>query len=421
MKNELLPRSLTVRAAVLLAAAVTGTSLPAGDVFVTVDFLDQMGMTRYQPVMTVEKIQDMVRRYKETGVAGFLWRVASLGVAGYRTPTLTQVEEVDDVDITELKKRAVGSVNLLRRPLWRESYTKTWSRTLNTVDVYTEVEKTLHAEGMKLYFWIDLFDEMRGKFLAAHPECLVRTPEGGTFPGLRDYANEMAVREKLDEIAELYRYRPDGLYLSSSCHARHLKFTEADEAFGRLPAAKFTEFLRRLRAESAPHGIKLMISAPFGGSLNFCSPYFSNHVKYRIEVDWKTWIDEGLADSLSLAEYNILWGQTGIWASKGLTDAGPGHYGLDVFAPEYVAYNRGRVKLYVFNGLDLKSRPEAISRATCESLKFGLDGQIVHESMLLENQTEDMNALKEACRRLKEQVLPGICVKTSMAKETEGE
>ena len=107
--------------------------------------------------------------------------------------------------------------------------------------------------------------------------------------------------------------------------------------------------------------------------------------------------------------------------SFGLTDAGPGHYGLDVFAPEYVAYNRGRVKLYVFNGLDLKSRPEAISRATCESLKFGLDGQIVHESMLLENQTEDMNALKEACRRLKEQVLPGICVKTSMAKETEGE
>lgn len=369
----------------------------ASDVYVTVDFLDECGMAAHQPFMAEKDIREMVVKYRNAGVKGLVWRVASLGIAGYLTDRMTQITNATEIDRSHMQKR---KNDFSKHFLWPEPYMKTWERTMKETDVYTTVVRVCHEEGLELYFWVDLFDEMYGKFLSAHPECLVQTKDGANFPGLRDYANPTAVREKLDEIAELYRYRPDGLYLSSSCHARHLNFPEPDGAFGTLPAAKFTEFLRALKSECSPHGIKLMVMAPFGGSLNFCSPYFSNHVKYRVETDWKTWIDEGIADSLILADYCLQWRQDGIWASKGLKDARPGHYGFDVFAPEFVDYNRGRAKLYFFNGLELKTHPAAIARSTYEVRKFGLDGQLVHESMLMENNPADVEALKESRRRM---------------------
>lgn len=370
---------------------------PAGsDQFVAVDFYDELCFAHNKPAMTVAVIRDMVRKFKEAGAAGLTWRLAPLGVAAYPSEHLTKITELDSVyHNKEMEKRQNGT------PMWwRFDTVCAFTRTLESIDPNEEIVKACHEAGLQLYFWIDLFDEMLSKFLCAHPECLVHTSDGARYPGLRDYANETAVRQKLDELAELYKYRPDGLYLCSSCHARHLSFPEPDGAFGTLSAATFTKFLRRLKKECSPHGVKLMVMAPLGGSLNFNSPYFSDKVKYRIETDWKTWIDEGLADSLVLGDYELLWSQDGIWRSKGQTDIGPGHSALDVYASEFVKYNCGRSKLYFWCGLFPEKRAEFVKRSADEAIKHRLDGYLLHEGMLIENEPAVLSAMKDAKRRL---------------------
>ena len=377
---------------------LVGTGLSAfakGDIYVALDFYDDMGMARHQPMMTVQQLRAMAKEYKSADCKGVAWRVAPLGVAGYRTKLMTQIEEVGSQPTEELKKRDNG---FLKKLTWGERFKGPWKKTLDSIDVCAEAVKAFHEEGLEFYFWLDLFDEMNSKFLAEHPECLVKTADGATFPGVRDYGDEKAVRGKLDEIAELYRYRPDGLYLSSSCHTRHLGFPEADGAFGTLPAEKFTGFLRQLKKECSPHGVKLMVMAPFNGALHFCSPYFSDHSKYKIEIDWKRWIDEGIADSLMLADYQFPWNDFSGWRLEGIQKVGPGSYPLDVFVPEYVKYSRGRAKLYFYNSVDCDTK-KAISqleRGAKYVAKLRMDGFLAHESMIFEGNAAILKTLKKA-------------------------
>lgn len=77
-----------------LAVAMCGLASQGKDIFVTVDFFDEMGLTDYSPAMTSDHIRKLVKRHKEAGVDGLLWRVASLGLAGYPSGRLTQISEI---------------------------------------------------------------------------------------------------------------------------------------------------------------------------------------------------------------------------------------------------------------------------------------------------------------------------------------
>lgn len=387
-----------------LALAMCGLAAQGKDIFVTVDFFDEMGFRDYSPAMTSDHIRKLVKRHKEAGVDGLLWRVASLGLAGYPSERLTQISEITTIDRSEAVRREDCSGGSMPASTWMipdrdkryRPYYETFKATMAAMDPFAEARRICKEEGVKLYFWVDLFDEMFGKFLVAHPECLVRTKEGARYPGVRDYANETAVREKLEEIAELYKYKPDGLYLSTSCHSRHLKFDEPDGAFGTLPGPVFTAFLVRLRKECAPRGVKLMIGLPLGGSFNFCSPYRSANAKYRIELEWKRWIDEGIADSLVFGDYERLWDRPDEWRAKAVPP--PGKVApIDFYAPEYVASVKGRVKLYLFSGwLTAKNMFEKTDRCAADANKYGFDGLFLHESATIETVKGAFDGLRKA-------------------------
>ena len=387
----------------MLAVAMGALAAQGKDVYVSVDFLDEMGLKAYSPAMTADHIRTLVKRHRQAGVKGLLWRVASLGLAGYPTERMTQIGEFAAIDRTEPVKRANGKEGGLSPVTWLDPvrepryvpYYETFKGTMAAIDPFAEARRICREEGVELYFWVDLFDEMFGKFLIAHPECLVHTPDGARYPGLRDYANATAVREKLDEIAELYRYKPDGLYLSTSCHSRHLKFTEPNGAFGVLPGATFTAFLAQLKKECAPHGVKLMIGTPLGGTLPFCSSYWSANEKYRIEIEWKRWIDEGIADSLVFGDYETLWDRLGFWMTKPEPPA-EGVAPVDFYAPEYVRYAKGRVKLYLFSGWLGGNASAEMARCAQYAKKHGLDGFFAHESATIETVAGAFEGLRKA-------------------------
>ena len=351
-------------------------------IYVNVDFLDEMFRTWHgeKRGVTATDITNIIRNCKSIGAVGVNWRVAATGIACHPSRLMADIEYAVEKSqySAEIVKRLVAKE---KNPIGylREDFVAFYRATAKTTpDPLAVAVGASHAEGLKINFWVDLHDEMFGKFTTEHPECLVRTPEGGTMPGVRDYGNKTAVAEKIAEISELFKYQPDGFYLCPSCHSRHFDYHEADGAFGTLSAAKFTDFLRCVRTALRPHGFELVMGMSCGG-LNFCSPYFSSHVKYRIEHDWKTWVDEKIVDALIVGDYEILHGYGEDWIPRGVTRAGA-REPAEVFLPEYVKYVRGRIPLYGFSTwLTSKNMKVVMNRNTEDVLKYGLDGMVLHE------------------------------------------
>ena len=377
----------------------------AKDIYVNIDFYDEMlRCWRIERRGTEARdVTNLVKRCRDAGATGVNWRVASLGVACHPAINIGDIEYAlskaqfsPDVE----RRHWGGKTNALRvADGMRDVYRATMRSMPDSLDVAV---KTCHALGVKINFWIDIHDELFGKFVTEHPECLVRTPQGTTMPGVRDYGNETAVRSKLAELEELFRYRPDGFYFCPSCHSRHLAYDEPDEAFGRLEAAKFTDFLRRAKASFRPYGFTLTMGVGSGGTLDFCSPHFSPHAKYRIEHDWRTWVDEGIVDALVLADYERFnRGCDNFWRAKGVVPDGVNDP-AERFLPEFTGHVKGRVPLYYYVNLPGSScRPglSEVMRADSATIAlYGLDGAFLHEAANLESHVSGFRPVEEMRR-----------------------
>lgn len=372
-----------------LAAAAAVPAL-AGDVIVTIDYYDEPLAAAHSNGMTRAGIRALAAEYGRIGVKAVAWRVASAGAGSYRSNRLSTMKWIRETPHPVRDARWFTGSWMPKS--WPDAYlARSWEKTLDEFDPMEVAAEAFHAEGLEFWLFVDLYDEMYSRFLEEHPECLVKTPGGANYPGVRDYANDTAVREKLKDIAELYRYKPDALYFSTSCHSRHLGFPESDGAFGTLPGEKLTGFLRQLKAECEPHGVKIVMGVSLGKTLDFCSPYFDPHPRYRVEQDWRRWIDEGLVAGLLLGDYEILWPPEDgwwfdYWKLKGLeAHPSPGKLPLDVFLPEIKAYAKGRVKLYLFsgwlNGRMLEQQLKTVSGAVRQ---YDVDGYFAHESVAIE-------------------------------------
>jgi len=388
------------------ANAAVGRTAPKADVredvYVTVDFYDEI-LAVYTNGMTRADVRALVRKYADIGVKGLVWRVASLGVAGHRSKLMSSPSwSHGNTNFQAFARTGNPSLEEYRdQRRWPDAKTTaTWEKTLATIDPYAEAVAACHEAGMELLLWVDLYDERCGRWLYEHPDMQVKTPAGATYPGLRDYARPDAVREKLDEIAELYRYGADGFYLSSSCHSRHLDFPEPDEAFGRLPGDKLTGFLRQLRKESSPHKLKLVMGVPFGDTLDFCSPHFSAHPRYRIEQQWKRWIDEKLVDAMVLGDYQENWTFVDLWKLKGVDMSKHDVPPFDQLAGAYRDYAKGRVKLYVFPGwYEVNTLGSQIAGNRAASRRMKLDGFFAHESCTIEMAPDGFDILRRELHR----------------------
>ena len=358
-------------------------------IFMTVDFFDEISL--HGDAMRPNDVRVLVSKCKSAGVDGILWRTAGLGVAGYPSKRLSNLEWLHSADRSVLFERAEGSIPQGERynpdtPL---------AKTLGIMDPVAEAVAACNDMGLDIYLWVDVFDEQNGRFLIEHPDCQIMSSAGKYWPGVRDYSNHVAVEAKIDDIRELLAYSPNGLYLSTSCHSRHLPFPEADYDFGVLPADTYTGFLRRLGEVAC--GIKIMVGTPFGATMDFCAPYMSDHVKYQVEIDWRRWIDENLADTLVLGDYEWTWDGVANWHAKGLdmVSCVPGHEPADIFGPEYATYSKGRVNLVFFSswlsayaqhhhGASSRNLVDAM-RLRAETVeRTGIDGLLLHEAHTFE-------------------------------------
>ncbi len=151
-----------------------------------------------------------------------------------------------------------------------------------------------------------------------------------------------------------------------------------------------------------PHGLTLTMGTACGGTLDFCSPYFANHPKYRIGHDWKTWVDEGIADALVVADYERFNRRCdGFWRAKGVVPDGVNDP-AERFFPEFTGYVKGRVPLYLHIRLPGKKPRElkaALETDGATVLKFGLDGAQLHELMIIENRKGGFDMLADMRRR----------------------
>ena len=359
----------------------------AREIYVNVDFCDEVrwNWARTGRGYAPQDVTNLLRRCRMAGATGINLRSAPLGIVFHPSERAWRIDEavskgVNSISVAERRTddNAIGHL--------AEKTIASFSATMETLpDAVAEFATVSKSEGLKFNIWMDIHDEMFGKFTTEHPECLVKTAAGKTFPALRDYGNEVAVADKLAELAEYFKYHPDGFYFCPSCHTRHMKIDEPDNAFGTLPAAKFTDFLRRAKSAFRPHGFTLTVGTACGGSLNFCSPHFSGHVKYRIEHDWKTWIDEKIVDGLVVADYERLHVYDGIWRSKGIVPDATLRHPIDYCLREFPAYTKRRVPLYYFSTwLTKDTMEDVLSQGTYDVLAYGLDGIFIHEAMMIE-------------------------------------
>ena len=393
-----------------------------------VDFFDELALHVPQGYMSAADVEELVAECKRTGIDTMYWRALGLGTAGYPSKLAGSAEWLAQADLSlsmarrsKEEQKAYAERKRKGEIGHRDSLLV---RTLEKMDPIATARDACRRHGIEFYIWFDIIDEGSNKFLIEHPEYLVVGRDGKTvWPGLRNYANRAAVNNQLKVADELLAYKPDGLYLSMSCHTRHLNFPEPDDFFGynaeidaaykratgrslktgKLDEAKwhsikgdfFTEFLRKVKQRASAVNAKIAIGTQFGPTTNLTSPYFDGGVKFRFETQWKRWIDEGIADALILGDYEWPWDRVPTWKPKGYMPP-EGKQIADVLAGEYVAYSRGRAELLFFSswlsayaeghqGASASNLRDAMRMRAKTVLNTDVDGICLHEAHTFEH------------------------------------
>lgn len=409
-------------------------------IVMNVDYFDEVCI-REKP-FDADDVEVLIRSCAEFGVDTIFWRAIGLGEAGYPSRYLGEPGTLAECDMSSFLSRVEGepadnkneSGNFVLQNQKRDSliaWEKRISQSLQLMDPITAARDACKRHGLEFFIWHDYIDEQLNHALAKHPQWRVLGKDGiTTFPGLRSYAIEEAVVDQLRVIEELLQYRPDGIYLCTSCHNRHLHFPEPDDFFGYeepikvackergvyLEADTFdqeiwhdvkgdsiTNFFRRVKQLAKPLGVKLAIGTQLGQHTILTSPVFSTHVPYRFTTQWRQWIDEEIADILILGDYEWPWDYVPIWEAKRMhwpKDT----YPADVEWREYAEYSPDRVRLYWFSswlsayvsqhaGASAGSLAEAMQRRAQTLAATPVQGICLHEAMTFERETDGFKTI----------------------------
>jgi hypothetical protein len=414
--------------------------MPKKYIVMNVDYFDEVCIR--EQLFNDAAIEELVERCATAGVDTLFWRATGLGVAGYPSRLLQDSATLGSADMSSFLARVDGEESRsdgktfaleTRKRHALIDWGKRLTTSLQTCDPLTVARDACRRHGLRFFIWHDPFDEQLNRQIAAHPEWRVLGRDGTTtFPGLRSYAIEAAVQDQLAVVQELLAYRPDGLYFSTSCHNRHLDFPEADDFFGfeapvkaacqaqgvDLDAKEFdatiwhevkggfvTDFFRRVQQLAAPQGAQLALGTQLGAQTIFTSPVFSTHVPYRFATQWKTWIDEGLADILVLGDYEWPWDNVPIWEAKRMSWP-EGVYAADAEWRPYVEYSGGRAQLYWFSswlsayaakhqGASADSLAGAMEMRAQTLNANGADGICLHEAMTFEQESDGFETINK--------------------------
>jgi len=317
--------------------------------YMNIDFDDEV-QCREHPVSR-QDVWEILECSKAMGCVGVIWRCTTLGRADYRSEIMDRADRAFDVEDHDAQQ-ASGKWGLFlsdaRRKLGmptfreaRERYVEKSEAILADYDPPALVREITRELGLELVLWLDTFDEyapgMGCRFLREKPHCQWVSRDGREhFEGLRGYWYAEAVENMLAIVQELAAYGPDCLYFSTSCHSRHKDRGEQEDFYGfddpvvaryrgrhgidirtedfdvfewhRIKGEFFTDFVREAAEMLHADDLQLVLPAPIGDYKVWDKPLWSHRAPAAMHMDWRTWVDEGLADTLIVGEYQPMWG-----------------------------------------------------------------------------------------------------------------
>ena len=412
-------------------------------IVMNIDFDDEI-IYRDDPV-TVGDIDEMMRRSKEMGADTVTWRVTTLGRADWRSEVMDRSDvPLDEADVDRCD-RAGGWFRTPERP---KSGPMTREQRLGLRGPQPAKSKAILAaydppqvarematkHGLELYLWFDPFDEFfpghGNRFLREHPEYQWVSRDGERrFEGLRCHGYPACIENHMDALSELVAYEPDGMYFATSCHSRHRDRTGEWDGYGfndpvvdlyrerlgkdirqddldldawhRIKGEFVTRFYAAAAGLLKPLGVKVMLPVPIGDHKILDYPLWSLQSVAQYHMDWRAWIDQGLADSLIVGEYQPVF-QDGREAFWGAIAERIGMDGATVLtdAPAQVReYAAGRCEVFYWSAW-MHTRDGIATRIArmCQAMdRQPMDGMVMHELFSFEkaNYFPDLTARGE--------------------------
>ena len=276
----------------------------------------------------------------EMGVTRILWRGAYVGKATYHSKVLPVMEVMEEDHFEKAGVRKKGGYRRVKWEPIRKNFNHK-ARLIQQFDVLDVALAEAKKRGISFYADLALFDAyfpgLENDFFEAHPEYYVLARDQKTsYRAVPCYAEKAVQEYRLAEIKELLARGVDGISFDFACHYAGAGGSVPD-SFGFNPPVVqafqdryginilkddfdadklcalngelFTGFLRRVRGLLGPE--RKMIAAvtlngwhgyggPGGralGSLTDDGPE-PDKPCYRFDLEWETWIREGIADDL---------------------------------------------------------------------------------------------------------------------------
>jgi len=349
---------------------------------VDIDVNDEVFM-RPKP-MTQQDVKILLTDLKDNGCDTILVRMGFLGLLPYRTKlsypvafdeALGREKGKDEPCIEDMEK------SIAQEKPWCDRY----AQVIKDFNPPAAFVKYGHEAGLKVIFWLDIFDDgfpgFRSKFIEEHPWCQWTGKDGKTyFPGLISYAWPEARAFRVAQAKELLDLGADGIHCSTSAHCRHLRNVHEIDYYG-YEKPVVDEYKKRYKVDirTAPdfdreawHNIKgdmmdllyadlarvchrrgkeLWIGLQIGKHTIMPSDgYFGTNVVVRYSNHWKKLVDKGIADAFVLGDYEQMsLGKSNVYWSSKPDIVVRGHEDLFSWAArEYSPYCGSKTKLYLF-------------------------------------------------------------------------
>lgn len=251
------------------------------------------------------RIETLLRRAAEEGIHRVLWRLSVVGKEAYYTKVRTPF------DMAEPKNINQRMTDVMAR-----------------FDPLAVACELAHRYGLQIYPWITLYDEyyangLESDFVREHPEYqLVAQDQERYFRGTLCYNYPEVRNHRLEQIGEVLSYDIDGFYFCTRSHSGECEEIRTPEYFGfnrpvveafaerygtdilsesfdplpwyLIQGEGLTQFLREVKS-----AVKQVRDVPIAIGI-MRRPLAVRHVypMCKLEVDWRTWVQQGLIDEL---------------------------------------------------------------------------------------------------------------------------
>ncbi|MDB4614200.1 hypothetical protein OAH18_00780 [bacterium] len=342
--------SWLIAAAILLlkcghSAAADEVATTPHEVVVTIDYFDSVYFRTIKKLDSgPHYIEKLTKSLADNGVDTIVVRLSAGGLFEYDSPLSYPASSFDVTHVDEMRKQfskvdGLADTAIEKYKTERVAAHKAFGKLIAEFDPRKAFVESGHKAGLKVIFWIDLFDDgypgYRSKFIDENPHCVWTSNKGVRHPAVISYAFEESREFRVAQTKELLSSGADGVYLSLSAHSRHFYFKDDPGEFGyEAPVAdvykQFTgkdlsnratldrsvwhhikgELIRYLysriakECHSRTRRREVWIGVQLGKYTHITTEgNYTGPPRIAWENDWRKLIDQGIADALVLSDY----------------------------------------------------------------------------------------------------------------------